>query len=124
MTAAPDPVKGIVLYNLACFYATHGQLEKAAAMLPEALRLAPHLRGVVAGAILTWRRSGAAGCPVLSRMGWLPAADGAGAGAALGGAAGLVGGAAPAFSRSHCPTRRGCSRPLASPRAGRGRGRV
>jgi uncharacterized damage-inducible protein DinB len=43
VTAAPDPIKGIVLYNLACFYATHGQLEKAAGMLPEALRLAPQL---------------------------------------------------------------------------------
>jgi uncharacterized damage-inducible protein DinB len=43
VTAAPDPVKGIVLYNLACFYATHGRVEKAAGMLPEALRLAPQL---------------------------------------------------------------------------------
>jgi len=32
-----------VLYNLACFYATHGQLVKAAGTLPEALRLAPRL---------------------------------------------------------------------------------
>jgi uncharacterized damage-inducible protein DinB len=37
-------MRGIVLYNLACFYATHAQLEKAAVALPEALRLAPHLR--------------------------------------------------------------------------------
>jgi uncharacterized damage-inducible protein DinB len=43
VTAAPDPVKGIVLYNLACFWAMHGQLGKAAGMLPEALRLAPRL---------------------------------------------------------------------------------
>jgi uncharacterized damage-inducible protein DinB len=43
-TAAPDPVKGIVLYNLACFYATHEQLGKAAGLLPEALRLAPQLK--------------------------------------------------------------------------------
>jgi uncharacterized damage-inducible protein DinB len=47
-TAAPDPVKGRVLYNLVCFYATHGQLEKAAGLLPEALRLAPQLE--------TWSR--------------------------------------------------------------------
>lgn len=44
MTAAPDRMKGIVLYNLACFYATHGQVQKAAGTLPEALRLAPHLQ--------------------------------------------------------------------------------
>lgn len=44
VSAAPDPVKGMVLYNLVCFYATHGQVEKAAGMLPEALRLAPQLR--------------------------------------------------------------------------------
>jgi uncharacterized damage-inducible protein DinB len=43
MTAAPDHIKGIVLYNLACFYATHGQVQKAAGTLPEALRLAPQL---------------------------------------------------------------------------------
>jgi len=43
-SVAPDHVKGIVLYNLACFYATHAPLEKAASALPEALRLAPHLR--------------------------------------------------------------------------------
>ena len=43
VTAAPDPIKGAVLYHLASFYATHGLLEKAAEMLPEALRLAPRL---------------------------------------------------------------------------------
>jgi uncharacterized damage-inducible protein DinB len=33
-----------VVYNMACFYATHGQLGKAAELLPEALRLAPQLK--------------------------------------------------------------------------------
>lgn len=40
---APEALKGIVLYNLACFYATHAQLEKASAALPQALTLAPRL---------------------------------------------------------------------------------
>ena len=43
-TGAPEAVKGIVLYNLACFYATHSQLEKAFATLQQALTLAPHLK--------------------------------------------------------------------------------
>lgn len=43
-TEAPDSLKGIVLYNLACFYATHSQLEKASILLPQALTLAPYLK--------------------------------------------------------------------------------
>lgn len=42
-TEAPEAVKGHVLYNLACFYATHSQLEKASATLQQSLALAPHL---------------------------------------------------------------------------------
>ena len=40
----PEVLKGIVLYNLACFYATHTQLEKASATLQQSLLLAPHLK--------------------------------------------------------------------------------
>jgi tetratricopeptide (TPR) repeat protein len=40
----PAWVKGWFLYNLACFYAQQNQLEKAAALLPEALTLAPDLQ--------------------------------------------------------------------------------
>ncbi len=40
----PGVLKGIVLYNLACFYATHTQLEKASAILQQSLRLAPSLK--------------------------------------------------------------------------------
>jgi hypothetical protein len=43
-TGAPDALKGIALYNLACFYATHEQLEKAASILEQALTLYPHLK--------------------------------------------------------------------------------
>ena len=63
VTAAPDPIKGIVLYNLACFYATHGQLEKAAAdAAGGATARAPAARSGP-GAILTWRRSGRSRSP-------------------------------------------------------------
>jgi tetratricopeptide (TPR) repeat protein len=40
----PAWVKGSFLYNLACFYAQQNQLEKAAALLQEALTLAPRLK--------------------------------------------------------------------------------
>ena len=40
----PDWVRGSFLYNLACFYAQHNYLEKAAARLQEALIRAPHLQ--------------------------------------------------------------------------------
>ncbi|MBA2288607.1 MAG: ClbS/DfsB family four-helix bundle protein [Ktedonobacteraceae bacterium] len=40
----PEPLKGIALYNLACFYATHAQLEKASAPLQQALTLYPYLK--------------------------------------------------------------------------------
>ena len=40
----PAWVKGWFLYNLACFYAQHNQLEKAATLLQEALTLAPDLK--------------------------------------------------------------------------------
>ena len=40
----PARVKGAFLYNLACFYAQQNRLEKAAALLPEALTLAPDLK--------------------------------------------------------------------------------
>lgn len=40
----PDRVKGAFLYNLACFYAQQNRLEKAAALLLEALTLAPDLK--------------------------------------------------------------------------------
>jgi tetratricopeptide (TPR) repeat protein len=39
----PDQVKGSFLYNLACFYTQLQHLQKAAALLQEALTLAPHL---------------------------------------------------------------------------------
>ena len=37
-------MKGHILYNLACFYALHEQLEKAAFNLERALKLAPELK--------------------------------------------------------------------------------
>jgi len=40
----PEPMKGGILYNLACFYALHDQLEKAATALQQALTLAPRLK--------------------------------------------------------------------------------
>ena len=40
----PDPLKGGVLYNLACFYTLHNQLEKATTALQQALTLYPHLK--------------------------------------------------------------------------------
>ncbi len=40
----PEVLKGIMLYNLACFYATHTQLEKASTPLQQALTLYPHLK--------------------------------------------------------------------------------
>lgn len=40
----PAWIKGWFLYNLACFYAQQNQLEKAAALLPEALTFAPDLK--------------------------------------------------------------------------------
>jgi tetratricopeptide (TPR) repeat protein len=40
----PEWVKGSFLYNLACFYAQLNQIEKAAALLQEALTLAPRLK--------------------------------------------------------------------------------
>ena len=40
----PEWVKGRFLYNLACFYAQQNHLEKAAALLQEALTLAPRLK--------------------------------------------------------------------------------
>lgn len=43
-TEAPEAVKGAVLYNLACFYALHEQMEKASVTLQQALTLAPHLK--------------------------------------------------------------------------------
>ncbi|GCE29965.1 hypothetical protein KDA_54490 [Dictyobacter alpinus] len=39
----PQWVKGWFLYNLACFYAQHNQLEQAATHLQEAVTLAPNL---------------------------------------------------------------------------------
>jgi hypothetical protein len=41
---APDTLKGYMLYNLACFYATHTQLEKARPALQQAFTLSPALR--------------------------------------------------------------------------------
>ncbi|MGO8950420.1 MAG: TPR end-of-group domain-containing protein [Ktedonobacterales bacterium] len=41
---APDTLKGYMLYNLACFYATHNQLEKARPALQQAFTLYPALR--------------------------------------------------------------------------------
>lgn len=43
-TNVPDSAKGIGLYNLACFYATHNILDKAPAALQDALRFYPHLK--------------------------------------------------------------------------------
>ena len=43
-TEAPEFLKGYALYNLACFYAIHSQLEKASATLQQALTLAPHFK--------------------------------------------------------------------------------
>jgi hypothetical protein len=40
----PDPLKGSIFYNLACFYATHGQLEKARLALQQAFTRYPALR--------------------------------------------------------------------------------
>jgi tetratricopeptide (TPR) repeat protein len=39
----PDALKGYMLYNLACFYATHTQLEKAGPALQQAFTLYPAL---------------------------------------------------------------------------------
>lgn len=40
----PDSAKGLALYNLACYYATHNMVEKAPDKLREALCFYPHLR--------------------------------------------------------------------------------
>ena len=40
----PETLKGYALYNLACFYATHGQLEKARPALQQAFTLYPATR--------------------------------------------------------------------------------
>lgn len=40
----PGTLKGYTLYNLACFYATHDQLEKAVPALQQALVLYPEIR--------------------------------------------------------------------------------
>jgi tetratricopeptide (TPR) repeat protein len=40
----PSPLKGNILYNLACFYALNDQVEKAASSLESALELAPELK--------------------------------------------------------------------------------
>jgi hypothetical protein len=40
----PETLKGYVLYNLACFYATHSRLEKASMPLQQAFTLYPHSR--------------------------------------------------------------------------------
>lgn len=40
----PDTLKGYMLYNLACFYATHDQLEKARPTLQQAFELYPESR--------------------------------------------------------------------------------
>ncbi|HEU5379659.1 MAG TPA: ClbS/DfsB family four-helix bundle protein [Ktedonobacteraceae bacterium] len=40
----PDSAKGLALYNLACYYATHNMVEKAPDKLREALSFYPHLR--------------------------------------------------------------------------------
>jgi tetratricopeptide (TPR) repeat protein len=42
--SVPDPLKGYVLYNLACFYATHSRLEQARPALQQAFMLYPALR--------------------------------------------------------------------------------
>lgn len=41
---SPTALKGTILYNLACFYATHAQLEQAGTTLSQALTLAPFLK--------------------------------------------------------------------------------
>ncbi len=43
-SAVPEWIKGWFVYNLACFYARHDQLEKAATHLQKALTLAPDLK--------------------------------------------------------------------------------
>jgi tetratricopeptide (TPR) repeat protein len=40
----PETLKGYMLYNLACFYATHDQLEKARPTLQQAFTLYPEIR--------------------------------------------------------------------------------
>ena len=40
----PETLQGYVLYNLACFYATHSRLEKASMPLQQAFTLYPHTR--------------------------------------------------------------------------------
>lgn len=40
----PETLQGYVFYNLACFYATHGRLEKASMPLQQAFALYPHTR--------------------------------------------------------------------------------
>ncbi len=40
----PDPLKGSVFYNLACFYATHSHLQQARPILQQAFTLSPALR--------------------------------------------------------------------------------
>lgn len=40
----PDTLKGYVLYNLACFYATHDRLDQAMTPLQQSLTLAPSLK--------------------------------------------------------------------------------
>ena len=40
----PETLQGYVLYNLACFYATHGQLEKAWTPLQQAFTRHPRTR--------------------------------------------------------------------------------
>ena len=42
--SVPETLKGYMLYNLACFYATHNQLEKARPVLQQAFTLYPALR--------------------------------------------------------------------------------
>lgn len=41
---APEPLHGSILYNLACFYATHGRLEQARTLLQQAFTLQPETR--------------------------------------------------------------------------------
>ena len=43
-TGVPDLLKGYTLYNLACFYATHGQVETARPALRQAFALYPEIR--------------------------------------------------------------------------------
>jgi hypothetical protein len=42
--SVPETLKGYIFYNLACFYATHDQLEKASPALQQAFTLYPALR--------------------------------------------------------------------------------